>query len=530
MKQPWTLADILDIEFFFNSDDTLVEQGQSAAVEQRDREIYLASNLETTGSPPDNQLLATCWLAARRQAPQQQQQQRVLPGQLWREMTIASGWLIFSICLLCGGGLTASFLHYTGITPVNVSGYFAFFILLQLLILLVHLMVLGYRLVRRVDLNASILYRLLAQSLKKLFITLYDRTRRGLKGTQRLDLEATFGSIRQGQQLYGALFIWPTFLLLQLGGIGFNLGVLLTTVAKVTFTDIAFGWQSTLPLSEPLLADLIRYIALPWTWLLPEHLAYPTLEQIIGSKIILKEGIWQLTTADLAAWWPFLSCGVLIYGLLPRLLLFCFGRRQLTGKLRQLDFESARYRQLRRRMLTPSVQTAASHKIASVTPSAAPLPSTTPQQSVLHQHLNRRGWLLLIPDELWDQCPPEQLIPYLHQMTPEEPLVPLRYGALDQSGQAFLQQLMTIMNNRKLAGIMLLQEAWQPPIREITSLLRQLRQLTSQTTPLTLALTGKPQQGRMITTVQSADLQLWQKTVKTLADPYLEVFALVTER
>lgn len=527
MKQPWTLADILDIEFFFNSDDALVEQGKSAAVDHRDRHIYLASNLDAPATSPDNQLLANRWLAARRQ--DFLQQQAILPGQVWMEMTTLSAWLLFGISLLFGSALTASFLHYSGVTPVNVSGYFAFFILLQLVILLLNLSLFGYRLVRRTGLNSSILYRLLAQALTKLFAALYHRARHGLDGKHRLDLDATLGSIRQGHQIYGTLFLWPIFLLLQLAGIGFNLGVLLTTLAKVALTDIAFGWQSTLPVSEVFLADLIRIIAQPWAWLLPEHLAYPSIEQIIGSKIVLKDGIWQLATADLAAWWPFLCCGVLVYGLLPRLLLFCVGRWQLSTRLKRLDFDSAHYRQLRRRMLTPSVQTAASHSIAPLNPSPSPA-TATPAQSALKQHTNRRGWLLLIPDELWDQCPTEKIAPYLHHIAPDEPLVSLRYGALDQSGQAFLEQLIAIMNNDKLAGIMLLQEAWQPPIRELTTLLRQLRQLTTPTTPLTLALTGRSQRGEIITAVPSADLQLWQKTVKTLADPYLEIFALMTEQ
>ena len=98
-------------------------------------------------------------------------------------------------------------------------------------------------------------------------------------------------------------------------GIGFNLGVLGATLSKVVFSDMAFAWQSTLQLSPELLAELVRWVALPWSWIVPQ--AYPTLSQIQGSQMVLKEGIAHLSSANLTAWWPFLCCSVAVYGLLP---------------------------------------------------------------------------------------------------------------------------------------------------------------------------------------------------------------------
>ncbi|MBD1399866.1 DUF2868 domain-containing protein [Pelovirga terrestris] len=526
MKPLFSLPDILDLEFLFKRDEPRLEQGDDTELRRRDRAIYLATGLDVSADPATREL-AGHWLCARRQ--EYQRQQLPLPGQIWQETTTFSAFLFFLLSLLAGVGMAASFLRYDGTTPVNVSGFFAIFILVQLLLVMLNLGLFAYRLVPRVKVPKSVLYALLSRALAKLFTSVFKRSQKHLPATRRLDLQAVVGSLQQLRHLYGNLLLWPAFILLQLAGIGFNLGVLLTLLAKISFTDIAFGWQSTLPLTDAFLAELVRWIALPWSWLLPPEWAYPEIEQIIGSKIVLIEGNWRLTSMGLASWWPFLLCGVLIYGLLPRLLLLSWGRYQLRAGLKHLPCDNASFRQLRRRMLTPSVQTAASHSIAPFSPSPSPA-TATPAQSALKQHTNRRGWLLLIPDELWEQCPTEKITPYLHQIAPDEPLVSLRYGALDQSGQAFLEQLIAIMNNDKLAGIMLLQEAWQPPIRELTTLLRQLRQLTTPTTPLALALTGRAQRGEMITAVPSADLQLWQKTVKTLADPYLEVFTLMTEQ
>lgn len=524
MRSPWSLADILDSEFFFSRDETLVDEGQSQAIEQRDRDIYLALH-SAADAPPATADLVQHWLAHRRSAFVQQQQ-AVLPGQVWRETNTLARWSAFFLSLLSGSLATAVFLRYTGVAPVNVSGYFAFFILLQLLLLLFHLGLLGYRGLRRNDLRASLLLNLLARLLRKLFLALYRRSARGAGGKQRLDLAATFGSLKISRQLYGSLFLWPVFVLLQLGGVGFNLGVLATTLAKVSFSDIAFGWQSTLPLPETLLAELVRWIAMPWSWLVPEQLAYPTLEQISGSKIILKEGIYHLTTPDLTAWWPFLCFGVLTYGLLPRLLLLLYGSTRQATKLRRFSYTSANFRQLRRRMLKPVIETAASHRIPPVSPPPA---STTPVRGS-HPQLapgpDSRGWLLLIPDELWDDCPVPLLAPHV-QSAATEPLVPLRYGAVNQGREALFDELARKFRERNLAGILLLQEAWQPPIREIIDFLRQLRRHGTPTLPLAVALIGKPHADRLLTPVRDGDLQIWLKTTKTLADPYLEVFALV---
>ena len=40
---------------------------------------------------------------------------------------------------------------------------------------------------------------------------------------------------------------------------------------------------------------------MPWAWLLPADLAYPSLAQVEGSHMVLKEGIYHLATGDLVA-------------------------------------------------------------------------------------------------------------------------------------------------------------------------------------------------------------------------------------
>ena len=65
----------------------------------------------------------------------------------------------------------------------------------------------------------------------------------------RGSLEAVAGLVRGKRQIYGSLFYWPVFILAQIFGVWFNLGVLGTTFMKVLGSDVAFGWQSTVQFS-----------------------------------------------------------------------------------------------------------------------------------------------------------------------------------------------------------------------------------------------------------------------------------------
>ena len=150
--------------------------------------------------------------------------------------------------------------------------------------------------------ESTSLYIVLGRAMVRAMEGVRRRLHRRLSGRRRLDLAALIGSIQQRREL-AALLLWPAFILVQMGGIGFNLGVLGATLSKVVFSDMAFAWQSTLQLSPELVAELVRWIALPWSWIVPQ--AYPSLEQIQGSQMVLKEGVAHLATANLVAWWPF---------------------------------------------------------------------------------------------------------------------------------------------------------------------------------------------------------------------------------
>jgi hypothetical protein len=104
----------------------------------------------------------------------------------------------------------------------------------------------------------------------------------------------------------------------------FSLGVLTGTVIKVAASDLAFGWQTTLNAGPEYIYKIVQALSLPWSWFVPSSIAAPSLEQIEGTKIILKEKMAFLETADMISWWPFLCFSVLFYAVIPRFFIMVF--------------------------------------------------------------------------------------------------------------------------------------------------------------------------------------------------------------
>lgn len=74
--------------------------------------------------------------------------------------------------------------------------------------------------------------------------------------------------------------------------------------------------------------------------------------------------------------------------------------------------------------------------------------------------------------------------------------------------------------------IVLLEEAWQPPIAEKLAGLRALREATGADVRLVVTLVGRPSAGELLTPVKPSDLRVWQERLQALADPQLRVEAL----
>jgi hypothetical protein len=125
--------------------------------------------------------------------------------------------------------------------------------------------------------------------------------------------------------------------------------------------------------------------------------------------------------------------------------------------------------------------------------------------------------LALIPDELFDECDQTELTRYCEQ----------RFGYK-------IQRILRLDERYDYAKdsvspVLLLQEAWQPPILELINFLKQLRKDCEEESHIIVALIGKPTPETLFTPVSKQDLEIWQQKIALLADPYLQLSVLVED-
>lgn len=97
-----------------------------------------------------------------------------------------------------------------------------------------------------------------------------------------------------------------------------GLGVLLGYLTLLLFTDLAFGWSSTLIDQPQRVVQLSQTLAAPWQWFWPT--AVPSVELVEATRYArINPHAGNLQWAG--GWWQFLLASLLAYNLLPRAVL-----------------------------------------------------------------------------------------------------------------------------------------------------------------------------------------------------------------
>ncbi|MBR5997706.1 MAG: DUF2868 domain-containing protein, partial [Deltaproteobacteria bacterium] len=472
------------------------------------------------------------WLEARRGKPGEKQ----LPGDLFHSTLTILKWAISILGALSGMGLALSLLQYDGKEPINIAYYIGLLIVLQFAIFI---LLLTFGMWRK--LSARFFTSLWWDHLSRLLLTLKPEAHKAAKHTSselREQMYALCGQLRIHQSIYGNLFLLMLSPITLLFGLFFNIAALLVTLVKLFFTDLAFGWRSTL-LSPEQVHRVAEIIALPWSWM--KGIGLPTLEQVENSHIILKDGVFHLQTPDLVSWASFLCLGLLFYGVLPRILIWLLSLWKQRRALARLDFSHASCRKLLSRMRIP----------------APPTPEPSPDgQDQREARIETGGQTQSGQSETGGQTTPEDIkggMPSPEKETGEEAVVLLEEDlAADVSPasiQARSRQLfqLEIREILKVGGslkreresleqlqqrqwhsngaVLLILSAWQPPIEEKLALLRKLRGLLPEHGRIILLLVGKPHPENIFTPPKPTDYDIWNQRVLALGDPWLEIMA-----
>jgi hypothetical protein len=491
MKHGMRLGDYLDLEWFLEKDRTL----DPMDVLERDRAIGLAA--ASVSIPPEQH--AAYWLGQRREA----HGARLPSGSL--------GSILFVLRLALGmGGLLAgislvrALLLYSGVAPVNVSVFLLLAVFPQVGFIL---LATGFMLVRGIRHSDRSI------PLRRLFELFWIRP--GSLSPQAGFVRSLF--LRRGWP--ARMLGWEGLRLAHLGGLCLALGSLAGLIVSVAVTDLAFGWQSTLQVGAQGMHSLVVALSLPWSWLPQEWGLAPTLGQIEGSRIILKDGIEALASADLVAWWPFLGMCLLSYALLPRFVLLASAH----WMLRRLEqrFEHPDLARIVDRMQAPRIGFARAGEAPST---VLPLGSGAicQEERLVTASGAGVGCVLLMPPELAERIDAGRLSE-LTQRVCGHPDPKILLFALDPED---IRQALEECSGLDWTGgherFVVLIEAWQPPIRENLHALKLLADESGRS--VILALCGRPNKETWLTAPSEAEREVWTDAAARLAPLRVDIF------
>jgi hypothetical protein len=341
--------------------------------------------------------------------------------------------------ILVGGSLSLGLLHYSGDHPVNILNVLAALVGAQLVLLLL----LAVALLPRRRSSAGPFQGFLRSILRKLVSrAMHDAAPERLRILEER-LDAHRGLLR-----------WLLVRATQIFGVAFNLAALAGCLYRVVFSDIAFGWSTTLHFDAQAFHSVAKALAAPWAWLFPH--AVPSIQLVEMTQYSHLEGKYLLRHAGersihpgiVGGWWPFLLLSIGTYGLLPRLVALTVASIRVGRILEGTPARNEEFRRLADWMGNPVVSTSASGADAAPPAPAAdraepepPLPppgaslqvvldGTPPiSRESLDRLVRDRGWSgsggasdpLLVVVSAWEE--PTKGLQRLFQGVPKERLV-----------------------------------------------------------------------------------------------------------
>lgn len=305
----------------------------------RDRSI--AANL--TGSDPIERV-RRWWLIVQREA------QPAAPAtQFATRLSRSRGIVTFSMLLigvLAGAGTAMAVFRYEGTQPVNVVTVFATLVLLQILLVALTLILM----LPRVPELAAVQNLLGGLSPGTLAAAWYRRWAR------QDDRQTSLMMWHEARGPAATRFArWQVLSWSQCAAVAFNVAALVVALALIAFTDLAFGWSTTLRLENDDVLRLTQLLAAPWRDFWPA--AVPSAELIEHSRFfrLVSSPRSAIAASELTGWWPFLLAAIMTYGLFPRCCLLLLASVRLRAATRNLLLDDPRVRALLDRMSATEV-------------------------------------------------------------------------------------------------------------------------------------------------------------------------------
>jgi len=286
-------------------------------------------------------------------------------------------------------------------------------------------------------------------------------------------------------------------------GTAFGVGALVATLAFVVFTDLAFGWSTTLDVSASAVHRCVGFFAAPWASIWPA--ANPPLELVEATRffrVALEDRIHVVDPIVYGGWWPFLVMSILSYAVLPRALMMgavSFWLAHETGRAIGLTPGVDR---LLDRLTTPIVETQALSEESEI---GRPSNELAPE-------VEMAGWLAA-------HAGAEPIVVRWAELSDEEALraaigiESMRF--FDAGGRCSLEDDAAVARELAggTAGIIVCVRGYEPPVLDVLDFLRAIRDQVGLERPLLVVLFG----------AKDGEVRAWRRKLIGLGDPGLMV-------
>lgn len=482
---------------------------QRPARELAAREKRLASALPVNRDDPVSVGLA--WLEA---VEREDESARTLHQRAQAAMYF-TGLLVGGAAILLGWAATLGAFYFDGSGRVNAVSVLALLVVLPGLFLIPFLLAaLPSRAAERVPGVGLVTALAAAVSPGRLAPLLWRLFPRELRDA----LALLSGRAGKHQRLYAALQKWAILRWSQLFALAFQIAALTAFLLLVVFTDLAFGWSTTLTTGDARLdAQRVHRItsalATPWSWAIAD--AAPSLALIEDSRHFRAAPgpISSVQAARLGGWWRFVALTIAVYGLLPRVLTFVFARARLRAAARAAVAASPGLSAVLRRIHRAQIESVA------IEPETGE-PGRPASAPVEERASRSAGHLRAVVN--WAGVPVTGET--LKTAFPEAAMFEAG-GASTAADDLVLAARIRDAVESAESDVLVVVKAWEPPLMEFLDFLGALRAAFAGQPTVIVVLPVGLGDGAAFPPPTPAQLKLWRDKLASAGDPWLRVAA-----
>jgi len=320
------------------------------------------------------------------------------------------------------------------------------------------------------------------------------------------------------QKVYSGVQKWILLRWSQLFAVGFQAAALVATIWLVVFSDLAFGWSTTLTSGNVdqdarRLHAVTASMAMPWRWAV--EASSPSVELIRESRYYraVPSAISPEEAARLGGWWRFLVLAMAVYGLLPRIVTVLVAQHHFRTAV-VLAFTAAPG-------LTAVLARLEQARVVgnAIEPEAAP-GGAGDQGPALRETTQFAG---NIPTWInWCLVPVEAA--HLKNEFGARVVLTAGGGASLEEDEAVIEQLVA----EKPAAVGILVKAWEPPLLEFVDFIQSLRRPLGSRCEITIVPVGVRTDGTLEPATRT-HLEVWRRRMLQVGDPWLQVVGMPEE-